>query len=360
VNRKICLVHYSSAPGGIEVLMPEIIRMLPDTEFSVFVLRPTVSGDVNVYENLNLSITYGSVNNFVAAYRLLRYGIKNREAIFHGFNTGPFFLLIIRLAGVRKAVYSVRGTLHYSNFFQKILRKFVWNIAVSGEYRFIANSGYSRDVFLNYIHANKTGIEVIYNPVSSNRIKFSQAKKNSQLLRIIYVGRLAEGKNLFRWLDIAALIHKTRNNTRFLIYGEGPLRDQLIGYSNEIGATDYVTFKGYVSNIAETYQQADLMMFLSKHESFGNVVVESILCGTPVIAADIPSIREIFRNYPQFLVPSDANMELKILEKINNLEELNTILPAAAEEFKNRFSIEQHINGLKKVYDSFGSKVLEG
>ena len=360
MNRKICLVHYSSAPGGIEVLMPEIIRMLPDTEFSVFVLRPHVSGDVNVYANLNLCITYGSVNNFVAAYRLLRYGIKNREAIFHGFNTGPFFLLIVRLAGIRKAVYSVRGTIHYNNFFQKIFRKFIWNMAISGGYRFIANSGYSRDVFLKYIHLRKTGIEVIYNPVSSDRIKFSQAQKNSQLLKIIYVGRLAEGKNLFRWLDMAASIHKIRSNTKFFIYGEGPLRDQLIGYSNEIGATDYVTFIGYISNIAEAYQQADLMMFLSEHESFGNVVVESIICGTPVIAADIPSIREIFRNYPQFLVPSDVSMELKILERINNLEELNTVVPAVAEEFKNRFSIEQHVNGLKQVYDSFGSKDPEG
>ena len=358
MDKKICLVHYSSAPGGIEVLMPEIIRTFPDTEFSVFVLRPQVNGSVNVYENLNLSVTYGSVNNFIAAYKLLRYGIKNREAIFHGFNTGPFFLLIIRLAGIRKAVYSVRGTLHYSNFFQKIIRKFIWNMAVSAGYRFIANSGYSRDVFLKYIHLKKTGIEVIYNPVSSNRLKVTQAKKNSQLLKIIYVGRLTEGKNLFRWLDMAASIHKTGNEIRFFIYGEGPLRGQLVRYSSKIGANGYVVFKGYVSDIAKVYQEADLMMFLSEHESFGNVVVESILCGTPVIAADIPSMREIFRNYPQFLVPSDVTMELRIREKINNPEELKTALPAVEEEFKNKFSLEQHINGLKRVYDSFGGRDL--
>ena len=56
------------------------------------------------------------------------------------------------------------------------------------------------------------------------------------------------------------------------------------------------------------------MMFLSEYELFGNAVVESILCGTPVIASDIPSLREIFRNYPQFLVPADGRMGSDILE----------------------------------------------
>ena len=81
--------------------------------------------------------------------------------------------------------------------------------------------------------------------------------------------------------------------------------------------------------------------------------MESILCGTPVIASDIPSLREIFRNYPQFLVPADGRMESDILEKINDLEKLKKLVAEAAEEFRTRFSTEQHINGLKNVYSSF-------
>ena len=75
-----------------------------------------------------MNVTYGSVNNFIAAFKLLRFGRRNRKAIFHGFNTGPFFLLVIRLAGIRKAVYSIRGTLHYNNYFQKVIRRFVWHL----------------------------------------------------------------------------------------------------------------------------------------------------------------------------------------------------------------------------------------
>jgi glycosyltransferase involved in cell wall biosynthesis len=353
VEKKVCLVHYSSSPGGIEVLMPEIVKMFPGTGFSVFVIRPPVSGSINVYENSALQVTYGSRNNFTAAYRLWRFLRSNRDAIIHGFNIGPFFLLIIRLAGIRKSVYSLRGTLHYNNFLQKVIRRAVWRMATAPGYRFIANSEYSRDVFLRYINLGSARINVIYNPVNSDRLKHSQIKKDGQQLDIIYVGRLAEGKNLFRWLDIAVSIHKVRSDSRFFLYGDGPLKYKLIGYCRDIGANDIVFFKGYVQEITQVYMQAEIMMFLSEYESFGNAVVESILCGTPVIATDIPSMREIFRNHPQFLVAEGDQMESRILEMISNLNELKKLVPKASGEFGERFSIGQHINGLRQVYDSF-------
>lgn len=333
--------------------MPEMTRMFPGVRFSVFVIRPPVEGTINVYEGSSLNVTYGSVSNFKAACRLWRFGKKNRDAIFHGFNTGPFFLLIIRLAGIRNAVYSIRGTLHYNNFLQKVIRRSVWRMAIAPGYRFIANSDYSRDVFLRYIKLGRSKIQVIYNPVNSDRLKPVQVIKGGQSLDIIYVGRLTEGKNLFRWLDIAASIHEVRNDSKFYLYGEGPMKEKLIEYVRSIRAQEFVSFKGFLRDISDAYHRADLMMFLSEYESFGNAVVESILCGTPVIASDIPSLREIFRNYPQFLVPADDRMGSDILEKINDLEKLKKSVPEAAEEFRARFSIEQHINALENVYVRF-------
>jgi len=333
--------------------MPEIARMFPGTGFSVFVIRPPVRGNINVYEHSALQVTYGSRNNFTAAYRLWRFGRINKDAIIHGFNIGPFFLLVIRLAGIRKAVYSVRGTLHYNNFLQKVVRRSVWRMAIAPGYRFIANSEYSRDVFLRYMNIGRSRIKVIYNPVNSDRLTLPNVKKGDQTLDIIYVGRLAEGKNLFRWLDMAVSIHEIRNDSRFYLYGVGPLKEKLMEYVHSIRAEEFVCFNGFLRDISAAYHRADLMMFLSEFESFGNAVVESILCGTPVIASDIPSLREIFGNYPQFLVPTDGRMKSDILEKINDLEKLKRSVADATLEFRIRFSTGQHIDGLKNVYSSF-------
>lgn len=354
MGKRICLVHYSSAPGGIEVLMPEIIRMLPEAEFLIFVIRPPENEKNNVYDGSATDITYGSLNNFRAAFRLWRFGRRNRNAVFHGFNTGPFFLFVLRLAGVRRVVYSVRGTKHYSTPYQKFLRRGIWNLAITKHSRFIANSVYSRDVFTGYLPRVKSQIRVIYNPVFSDRIRVTDGTGATVGMNIIYVGRLIEGKNLFRWINIATEIRKVRKDARFNLFGDGPLRERLIEYSRAAAMDDCLIFRGYVKDLSDIYAGADLMLFLSEYESFGNAVVESILYGTPVLAADIPSIREIFINHPVFILRDGDQTADAILNRIDNPEKIQRATREADREFRQKFSMDQHIDGLREVYATFG------
>ncbi len=187
---------------------------------------------------------------------------------------------------------------------------------LSRRYRLIANSEYSRRKYLEFTGLPEEQISVLYNPVGSSRLEFNQVRKPGKPFNVIYVGRLTEGKNLFRWIDVAVAVHKERTESSFILYGDGPLREKLESYACNLGADEYITFSGHVEHIPEAYHQADLLLFLSEYESFGNVVVESILCGTPVIASDIPSMREIFNRYPQFLVSLDKNLEESVLAKI--------------------------------------------
>lgn len=348
----LCLVHYTSAPGGIELLLPDIINSLEEERCSVFVIRPPGKGKFNVWDGLPVSVSYGSDNNLVAAFRLWRFARRNRGAIFHGFNTGPFFLLAIRLAGIRKAVYSIHGTLHFTTSLQRFIRRFVWRIALSPAYRVLANSEYSMRVFLDFIKPVKPAVRVLYNPVSAPRLGAARERVPGGALNIIYTGRLVEGKNMFKWLDMARAIHSLRNDARFFIYGDGSLKESLIRESEENGMQDYLFFMGFTKDLSLAYRDADLMMFLSEYESFGNAVVESILYGVPVIAGDIPSVREIFRDSPVFLVRTDNSMKSDILDKISRIADLRQEVPEAALQFRGRFSLERHAEGLRDLYDS--------
>ena len=133
---------------------------------------------------------------------------------------------------------------------------------------------------------------------------------------------------------------------------------KLESYACNLSADEFITFRGHVENIPDAYHQADLLLFLSEYESFGNVVVESILCGTPVIASDIPSMREIFNQYPQFLVSLDKNLEESIIGKIKAADQLSKLLPEVSAEFRKRFSTEHHLKGLSRIYNSFPGMIF--
>jgi glycosyltransferase involved in cell wall biosynthesis len=334
--------------------MPHLIKALSEQIISVFILRPCKNLENSVYRNQDFAITYGSVSNFVTFLKLFRYGLKHRNDIFHVYNLGPLFLIALQLAGVKKIVYSIRGTIYWKTKLQKNIRKPLWKLALIRNCIFIANSGYSRDCFMNAV-GYKEDIEIVYNPIASPKfnVKNERHEKNNKL-QIIYSGRLVKGKNLFLWLDCAKAINNDFPKTVFKLQGNGPLKNELIEYSKVIGLSDKVLeFAGHCTDIEVAYQQADLLLFLSEYESFGNVVVESILCGTPVLASNISSMKEIFKNFPDFIIDDMDDPIPVIGSRISNIEQLKILALRAREEFKDRFSLEQHVEKLRRIYQSF-------
>lgn len=351
-KKRVHLIHLSSRPGGIEVLMPLLIHEMPDWNFQSFVIRKHASDEPNVYDLIITSVEYGSNKNFRVGPKIFLYALKNRKNIFQVFNIGPFFLLAFRLAGVKNLIYSIHGTIYWNTKRQRILRKLFWRLALSKNYIITSNSEYSKQVFLDKINS-KCQIQVLYNPINYKRFSPAELTEENRNLKIIYVGRLSKGKNLESWIDIAYKIHNSLPDTQFEIYGSGPSYESLLSKVVLLNAENYVQLKGFRDDVEDVYRQADLLLFLSKYESFGNVVVECILCGTPVLAADIPSMKEIFKDFPEFIVRSDADLFQTVYRNLLDIKTLKARTLKARESFKRRFSTEVHTNTLNKLYHSF-------
>ncbi len=95
-----------------------------------------------------------------------------------------------------------------------------------------------------------------------------------------------------------------------------------------------------MDKIENEFRSSSLLLFLSEYESFGNVVVESILCGTPVLTSDIPAMREIFSGYPYFIINGKTDLFREIDMKITNLKKLKELTMKAREEFIQKYSLE--------------------
>lgn len=108
---------------------------------------------------------------------------------------------------------------------------------------------------------------------------------------LTYVGRLAPEKDVHTLLSIAkSLPPEINEQIQWLIVGDGPSREEL-----EKEAPNNMIFTGYLKgrSLAEIYSTSDLFVFPSPTETFGNVVLESLASGTPVIGANSGGVKNI-------------------------------------------------------------------
>lgn len=82
-----------------------------------------------------------------------------------------------------------------------------------------------------------------------------------------------------------------------LIAGSGPLRATLEARAKQLGVDDRVRFLGEVAHrdLPKLYSAADTMVLMSSREGWANVILESLACGTPVVASDVGGANEIIR-----------------------------------------------------------------
>jgi len=80
----------------------------------------------------------------------------------------------------------------------------------------------------------------------------------------------------------------TRRPARLVLFGDGPLRGELEAESRELGIASRVLFAGYVNDPAACYAAADLFVLSSTSEGFGNVLIEAMAAGVPVVSTDAP------------------------------------------------------------------------
>jgi glycosyltransferase involved in cell wall biosynthesis len=139
----------------------------------------------------------------------------------------------------------------------------------------------------------KDWIRVIYNPAGSSG---SQNEEESLLYKenlkykfiILTVGELKDQKK--HDLLIKAF-NKIPSKSQCMLYivGEGKQRDSLERLIRELGLEDRVFLPGFTLDVARWYRCADLFVLSSGWEGFGNVIVEALSYGVPVVSTDCPS-----------------------------------------------------------------------
>jgi glycosyltransferase involved in cell wall biosynthesis len=141
-----------------------------------------------------------------------------------------------------------------------------------------------------------TQTRVIYNPVTTPDIASKAAAPAEHRWLgesrsgpvIVAVGRLTGMKGFPTLLRAFAELRRARR-ARLLILGDGPQRRWLTVLAHRLGIADDVAMPGWSGNPFAAYANADLFALSSRNEGFGNVLVEAMACGCPVVSTDCPS-----------------------------------------------------------------------
>lgn len=145
--------------------------------------------------------------------------------------------------------------------------------------------------------------------------------RDNLIFKIGFVGRIVEEKGLQYLFESIEHIIKCdpKWNFKIFVVGEfnkikvagGTIYDKLLPYLQKYPT--YIEFTGHLSDtdLLKFYNEIDLLVLPSVDplEAFGMVQVEAMLCGTPVVASDMPGVREVVRktSFGELTIPKDAS-----------------------------------------------------
>lgn len=240
---------------------------------------------------------------------------------------------------------------------KKLFFKFIFRLAYYRANLIIANSCGTKKSLLSFKIVDKRKVHVINNPVIPHDVQTLKTEKISDnwlrdknIRVVLNVGRLHDQKNQALLLEAFAIVREKMSNVRLIIIGQGDLLDDLISKSIQLGIKQSVKFLKFQDNIFPYFQSADVFALSSQWEGFGNVLVEALACGCPVVSTNCPGGPRSILNNGEYgkLVPNKDPISLAdgIMHVLSNSK-------FSSVEYKNKLinrSLDYSIENISKQY----------
>jgi N-acetylgalactosamine-N,N'-diacetylbacillosaminyl-diphospho-undecaprenol 4-alpha-N-acetylgalactosaminyltransferase len=309
---KILFLINEFGTGGAERVVSYLLKYLPEFDPKIKLYLYLLEDEEKTYLiPPNVEIITGSKNpgsNFVKflklpllAIHLKEFSKKNKiDIVISLLNRANYVNVLSRYFGSRhKCILSERNTasLIYdvNRMMGKINRLLIRHLYPISDRIIAISEGVKKDLEQNFNISPKK-IEVIYNPLDiEGVIKKSTEKIKHEWLdnklhkTIITVGRLDIQKNQALLIRAFKHVNEKLPETRLLILGEGHERDNLNILIKNLEIDSKVQMLGLQKNPFSFLSRADLFVLSSDFEGFGNVIIEAMACGCPVISTDCQS-----------------------------------------------------------------------
>lgn len=190
---------------------------------------------------------------------------------------------------------------------------------------------------------------IIPNPIRENLPEPYLGERKKVIVNFC---RLHTQKNIPLLIDSFVEFQKSYDY-KLVIYGEGSLKESLLDYIKQKGATDYIKIENYRSDIHDVIKSMAMFVSSSDYEGISNSMLEALAIGLPCICTDCPpgGAKSVIDDGVNGLLVPVRNKEKMVfaMKKIAEDRELSTKLSANAVDVRNKYSNKEICKMWSKV-----------
>lgn len=174
---------------------------------------------------------------------------------------------------------------------------------------------------------------------------------------ILYAGRLVARKGVEDLLVALGRVCKEKKNTKLILVGRGGLKNHLQKIALRLGISNNIIFTGQIpiNELIRHYAGADVFVLPSYYEGQGLVLLESMACGTPVVATRVGGIPEVVTDGENGLLVEPRKPEQladAILKIINDTELRIKLGKNGRETTVKNYDWKVIAEKMEKIYES--------
>jgi glycosyltransferase involved in cell wall biosynthesis len=263
------------------------------------------------------------------------------------------------LAGVPVRIASRRETTGWRTPTQKFVERRAYQLA----HAIVANAeAVRRQLIKEGVRGDK--IVTIYNGLRQERVTPQRGRGEAfEMFRLplnghcrlvtIVANLLHPVKDHPTFLRAAQRVRQAVPEARFVVAGEGQLKDQMRALAKELGLETDVFFTGRCEHIAELLSISDVCVLSSKAEGFSNAILEYMGAGRPVVATEVGGASEaIIEGETGYLVPpgDDELMAARIVELLRQPERARAMGRCGQQVVAQKFTPQARLARTEQLY----------
>lgn len=371
MKKKLLMITGSLELGGIERLVRDLSLALTksgDWDVSVCCLIGRKGAFVNDLEEMGVKVfecplNKNNIYSFPLRFSKLIKMVKP-DLIHSHVNFSIFWQVLgMKLGGVSRIVFTQHN--EYPSWKKTIFSRVrIWAYFLVTWHWISAYTTVSDGVRKNISSLSKRSVDdfqVIYNPVDLSTFfpdltlrekARSEWQINKDQFVIGNVARFAEQKGHIYLIQAAKIVLEKCPGCRFVLVGDGPLRQEIETQIHQLGLDDSFLILGHRNDINSLLNGFDVFTLPSLREGFPISLLEAMACSLPIVATNLSGIQEALQAGSGLVVPcrDPGALAQAILTLREKPELANSLSKNALEHVIQNFSLKEICNKYIALY----------